>query len=104
MTGDAQRIVKPTLGTFSFASKGTSRCSMDMATGYRITAGGGAVIGEADTMDGVIAFAKSVPPGRYWIEQLSLNPATGDIRCVKWGTFSKDRKGAIKLAFPDSTD
>jgi hypothetical protein len=77
---------------------------MDMATGFRVTNRAGAVIGEADTMDGVIAIAKNVAPDRYRIEQLSLNPATGDIRCLKWGTLTKDRKGVIKLRHPDPRD
>jgi hypothetical protein len=55
----------------------------------------------ADTMDRVV---ENAPPGRYRIERLSLDPVTGDIRTWKWGAVSKDRKGAIKMLLPPSTD
>ena len=71
-----------------------------MATGFRVTARSGAVIGEADSMDGVIAIAKNIPPGRYRIEQLSLDPATGDIRCSSWGRDRQGPQGSDQVAPP----
>jgi hypothetical protein len=75
-----------------------------MANLFRVTGRGGAVIGETDTMDGLIAIARNSPPGRYRIEQLSLNPVTGDTRSWKGGAIIKDRRGAIKLHLPYPTD
>ena len=68
-----------------------------MATVFRVTAQNGASMGEAATMDGVVELAKDAPPGRYQIQKIHLDPATGDLRCWEWGTIIKDHGGGIKL-------
>jgi hypothetical protein len=71
-----------------------------MATIFRITSRSGASIGDANSLDGVVEIAKSAPPGRYRIEKISLDPATGEVRSWKWGAVRKDRQGGIKLDLP----
>jgi hypothetical protein len=71
-----------------------------MATVFHVTARAGGSIGDADTLDGVVDIAKNAPPGRYRIEKISLDPATGDVRSWKWGAVRKDRQGGIKLDLP----
>ena len=75
-----------------------------MAIVFRVTARSGASIGDADTMDGVVELAKNAPSGRYQIDKISLDPATGELRTWKWGTLIKDRKGGIKLNLPPWID
>lgn len=53
----------------------------------------GASIVEADTLDGVIELAKNAPPGRYRIDKVSWDPATGNLRSWNLGVIIKDRKG-----------
>jgi hypothetical protein len=71
---------------------------------FRITARDCGSIGETDTLDGVVELAKGAPPGRYRLDKISLDPATGDLRSWDWGTIIKDRKGRIKLDLPPWVD
>ena len=75
-----------------------------MASVFRVTSRGGASIGDADTIDGVVELVKNAPPGRYRIDRISLDPASGELRSWKWGTVIKDRKGGIKLDLPPWID
>jgi hypothetical protein len=75
-----------------------------MATVLRVIARAGAVLGEAQTMDGVIELAKGARPGRYRIEKVSLDPATGELRSWKWGAVIKEKNGGIKLELPPWID
>ncbi|HEV3263565.1 MAG TPA: hypothetical protein VG013_42410 [Gemmataceae bacterium] len=70
-----------------------------MAKAFRVVANGG-LIGEADTIDGVVEIAKGASPGRYVIEKVSLDPATGELRSWEWGAVVKERDGGIKLDLP----
>jgi hypothetical protein len=71
-----------------------------MDSPYRVTAHGGAPIGDADSIDGVIALAKGVPPGRYRVELISYDPGTGALRSRRWWAIVKDRDGSIRLYRP----
>jgi hypothetical protein len=71
-----------------------------MSTAFRITVRDGGSIGDADTLDRVIELVQSAAPGRYRIEKISLDPATGEVRSWKWGAVRKDRQGGIKLDLP----
>jgi hypothetical protein len=75
-----------------------------MTTVFRVIAHDGGSIGEADSIDGVVELAKSAPPGRYRIEKVSRDPATGELRSWEWGGVIKNRKGAIKLDLPPWLD
>jgi hypothetical protein len=75
-----------------------------MATVFRVTARAGGSLGDASTMDEVIELAQCAPPGRYRIEKVSLDSATGELRCWEWGAVIKDRKGGIKLDLPPWID
>jgi hypothetical protein len=75
-----------------------------METVFRVIARAGAVLGETQTMDGVIELAKGARPGRYRIEKVSLDPATGELRTWEWGAVIKQRNGAIKLDLPPWID
>lgn len=75
-----------------------------MATVLRVFARSGALLGEAQTMDGVIELAKGARPGRYRIEKVSLDPETGELRSWEWGAVIKGRDGAIKLDLPPWID
>jgi hypothetical protein len=72
-----------------------------MSTGFRLTASDGDVIGEADTIRGIAKLANAVPPGRYRIEEFSLDPATGQPQSREWGTLKKQRMLGLKR--PPST-
>jgi hypothetical protein len=71
-----------------------------MPTAFRVTARGGAPIGDADTLDEVLELAKGAPPGRYRLVKIWLDRATGDLRCWGWGEIIKDPDGGIKLDLP----
>ncbi len=75
-----------------------------MATIYRVTSCDGVPIGEADSIDGIAELVKRAQPGRYRIERLSLEPATGDLRSWDWGAITKSRKGRITLDLPPWMD
>jgi hypothetical protein len=75
-----------------------------MATVFRVTARDGGTLGEAASIDGVVEVAKGAPPGRYRIEKVARDPATGEVRCWEWGTIAKDRKGRVKLDLPPWID
>jgi hypothetical protein len=67
---------------------------------FRVTARPGDSIGYADTMDEVLEIAKGAEPGRYRIEKLWLDSATGELRAWEWGEVNKDRDGRIRLDLP----
>jgi hypothetical protein len=75
-----------------------------MATVFRVLARAGALLGEAQTMDGVIELARGSRPGRYRIEKVSLDPVTGELRSWEWGAVIKAKDGAIKLDLPPWID
>jgi hypothetical protein len=76
-----------------------------MPAAFRVTArAGDGLIGDADTIDGVIELARGAPPGRYRIDNLCLDRATGDLRSWQWGEIEKDPDGGIRLNFPPWID
>jgi hypothetical protein len=75
-----------------------------MPIAFRVSAGAGDSIGYADTLDEVLELAKGADPGRYRIEKIWLDPATGELRMWEWGEISKDASGGIKLDLPASLD
>ena len=76
-----------------------------MSTNYRLISPDGSSAGEADSLQRLVEIAKAAPQGRYQIEKLSLDPATGELRSSGRGTIIKDGNGSVKLAPPPgSTD
>ena len=67
---------------------------------FRLTARAGGPIGDAATMDDALELAKGAPPGRYRVDKLYLDPATGLVRAWEWGAITKGVRGGIKLEFP----
>jgi hypothetical protein len=47
---------------------------------FRITARAGDSIGDTATMDEALELAKAAPPGRYRLDKLYRDPATGLVR------------------------
>lgn len=75
-----------------------------MPTAFRLTRRTGGAIGDGSTLDELIALAKASPPGHYWIEEISLNAVTGDLRCWVWGELIKKPDGTIMLDLPPWID
>jgi hypothetical protein len=72
-----------------------------MATAFRVTdRDGGGLIGDADTINGVIELAKAAPPGRYRIDNISHDRHTGELRAWELGEIEKGPAGEIKLDLP----
>jgi len=71
-----------------------------MSMGFRVTARTGDPIGDATTMDDALELAKAAPPGRYRLDKLYLDPATGLLRSWEWGAITKGARGGIKLELP----
>ncbi len=72
----------------------------DMPTIYRVTSGDGASVGDADSIDDVVAVVSDAAPGHYLIQIVSLDTATGDLRSWEWGGISKSVDGQITLDPP----
>ncbi len=75
-----------------------------MPSAYRVISRDGDSIGDADSIDGVVELVKNAAPGRYRIQRISLDPASGDLRSWDWGAISKSRKGRITLNVPPWMD
>ena len=75
-----------------------------MSAIYRITSNDGIVLGEADSVDGVVEVVKSASPGRYRIEEVSPNATTGDLQSWEWGAIIKSFDGQITLDVPPWLD
>ena len=75
-----------------------------MPMAFRVSAPAGVSIGYADTIEEVLELAKGAEPGRYRIEKIWLDPATGELRIWEWGEISKDGAGGIKLDLPPWID
>ena len=71
-----------------------------MPMAFRVSAAAGDSIGYADTMDEVLEVAKAAEPGRYRIEKIWLDPATGELRFWEWGEISKGRRGRDQAGPP----
>ena len=71
-----------------------------MSMVFRITARAGDPIGDAATMEEALELAKAAPPGRYRLDKLFLDPATGLLRSWEWGAITKGTRGGIKLELP----
>jgi hypothetical protein len=67
---------------------------------FRVTARAGGPIGDADTLDEVLELTKGAPPGRYRLDKVYLDLATGVPRSWEWGAITKGARGGIKLEFP----
>jgi hypothetical protein len=75
-----------------------------MSTEYRLIARNGQIVGEADSLDGIIEIAKKARSGRYRINKVWLDPSTGDLRTWSWGRLVKSRDGRIDLHLPPWMD
>ena len=75
-----------------------------MPTAFRLTARVGGSISTAGTIDEVLELAKGAPPGRYRIDKIWLDGATGDLRCWEWGELIKGPDGMIKMDLPPWLD
>jgi hypothetical protein len=67
---------------------------------FRLTSCAGDSIGDADTLDEALELAKGAPPGRYRLDKLYRDPATGLVRAWEWGAITKGVRGGIRLEFP----
>ncbi len=76
----------------------------DMATIYRATSSDGASVGDADSIDGIVAIVKDSASGHYRIQVISLEPTTGHLRSWEWGMISKSPGGEITLDLPPWLD
>jgi hypothetical protein len=75
-----------------------------MPTAYRVLSRDGTPIGDADSIDGVVAIAQAAPPGRYRIDLVATDPNSGEQRSRNWGAVIKSRKGRITLEVPPWAD
>lgn len=71
---------------------------------YRVISRAGKMIGEADSLDGVIEIARKARSGRYRIDKISLDPSTGQSKSWTWGKVIKSPDGRIELDLPPWTD
>ena len=67
---------------------------------FRVLAQAGGPIGDAVTMDEVLELTKGAPAGRYRLDKLYRDPATGLVRAWEWGAITKGPRGGIKLELP----
>jgi hypothetical protein len=75
-----------------------------MSTVYRVISRAGKVIGETDSIDGVVEIAKKARSGRYAINKVWLDPSSGDQKSWTWGKITKSRDGRIELDLPPWVD
>ena len=71
---------------------------------YRVFFPDGNLIGDADSIDGVVDLAKNVPPGRYRIDQVFSDPGSGAQKSQTWGAVIRSRNGRITLDAPSWID
>jgi hypothetical protein len=75
-----------------------------MSASYRLVSTDGSPTGETDSLDGLVEIMKAAPPGRYQIETLSLDLATGELRSWSWAAIVKDSGGRVELDLPPWLD
>ncbi len=75
-----------------------------MPTAYKVVSPDGVPLGDAESIDGVVEVVKRAAPGRYVIQRVSVDPATGDPQFWDWGAITKSRKGKITLDLPPWMD
>ncbi len=75
-----------------------------MAAFYRVFAPDGSPVGDADSIDEVVEIARKAMPGRYRIDCISSDLATGMAAARTWGAVIKSRKGRITLDAPPWID
>lgn len=71
---------------------------------YRVFSPDGDPIGDADSLDGVVEIARNAAPGRYRVNRITSDPASGEERSLTWGAVIKSAKGRIKLDVPPWAD
>jgi hypothetical protein len=75
-----------------------------MVTVFRLLAYGGDSIGEARSIDEAIELARGATPGRYRVQEISIDFATGALRSFIWGTIIKRDDGGVELEPPPWID
>jgi hypothetical protein len=71
---------------------------------YRVFSSDGNPIGDADSIDGVVAIARNAVPGSYRIDHISADPGSAVPTSRTWGAVIKSRSGQITLDVPPWID
>ena len=71
---------------------------------FRVFAPDGSPIGDVESIDEVIELARQSPPGRYQVDQVSTDIASGDQKSRTWGSVTRSNKGKIALHAPPWID